>query len=115
MQIFHIARAADWLAAQSSGAYTVSSSTTTLAEEGFIHASTAAQVGATAGRFYRDIREPLVVLVMDDRQIVAAGTAVEHEEAGNGERFPHIFGPIDPAWVLDARPAHFDDTGQFVY
>ncbi|RFA17153.1 hypothetical protein B7R22_01060 [Subtercola boreus] len=115
MQIFHIARAADWQAATIAGAYTVSSSTATLAEEGFIHASTAAQLDATAGRFYRDIHEPLVVLVMDDQQITAAGTAVVHEEAGNGERYPHLFGPIDPAWVQDARPAHFDETGHFVF
>ncbi|MDF2443362.1 MAG: hypothetical protein JWR01_1565 [Subtercola sp.] len=115
MQIFHIARAADWQAAQVHGAYVVSSSTATLAEEGFIHASTTAQLARTAGRFYRDIREPLVVLVMDDQQIIAAGTAVEHEEAGDGERYPHIFGAIDPAWVQDARPAHFDDTGDFVF
>ncbi|RFA23711.1 hypothetical protein B7R25_01265 [Subtercola boreus] len=113
--IFHIARAGDWEAARAAGAYEVSTRTATLAEEGFIHASTKEQVGGVAARFYRDETAPLVVLVMDDRQIEAAGTAVRHEPADDGQSYPHIFGSIDPAWVQDARPAHFDATGAFVY
>lgn len=115
MQIFHLARAADWQAAQQSGAYTTSSRTASLAEEGFIHASTAAQLETTARRFYADETAPLVVLVLDDAQIEAAGTPVRHEPASDGQRYPHIFGAIDPAWVQDARPAHFDETGALRY
>jgi uncharacterized protein (DUF952 family) len=115
MQIFHLARAADWQAAQASGAYTTSTRTASLAEEGFIHASTAEQLDATARRFYSDETAPLVVLVLDDAMIEAAGTAVRHEAASDGQRYPHIFGAIDPAWVLDARPAHFDEAGALRY
>ena len=37
MQIFHIASASDWTAAQRSGTYTTSTRGRTLEQEGFIH------------------------------------------------------------------------------
>ena len=42
---------------------------------------------------------------MDDDTIRADGVDVTLEDAGNGELFPHIYGPIRPSWVREARPA----------
>lgn len=115
MQIFHIARAAEWQAARVSGSYTVSTRTASLADEGFIHASTQAQVAVVADRFYRDETAPLVVLVLNDVELESAGTPVRYEEAADGERYPHIYGAIIPGLVQDARPARFDQSGRFVF
>jgi uncharacterized protein (DUF952 family) len=46
--IYHIAAAADWEQALRDGQYTISTRGRTLAEEGFIHAATAAQVTRTS-------------------------------------------------------------------
>ena len=49
--IYHIAEAADWEQARRDGQYTMSTRGRTLAEEGFIHASTAAQVPLVAAAY----------------------------------------------------------------
>ena len=62
--IYHIASAADWEQARRDGEYTTSTRGMSLAEQGFIHASTAAQVTPVANAFYGDDQD-LVVLVID--------------------------------------------------
>ncbi len=49
--IYHIAAAADWERAVRDGQYTMSTRGLTLAEQGFIHASTAGQVALVANAF----------------------------------------------------------------
>ncbi|MCB8955627.1 MAG: DUF952 domain-containing protein [Nocardioides sp.] len=100
MRIFHIATLADWEAARASGAYTTSTRGTTLADEGFIHASRADQWEAVRAAFYADVTEPLVLLEIDaDRLDVPV---VEEPPApGMTETFPHVYGAIDPAAVVD--------------
>ncbi|WP_084125713.1 DUF952 domain-containing protein [Demequina sp. NBRC 110054] len=105
MEIVHLARASDWEAAKAAGEYRVSGVGMTLEEEGFIHCSTWLQLPRTAKRFYADISEPLVALVMDEDTVRAAGTEVRYE--GDSDLFPHIYGPIDPAWVTP-RPASIE-------
>ena len=61
--LFHIALAEDWAAAEAAGEYTVSTRGRTLAEEGFIHCSFASQVDATASRFYADVDDAVVLLI----------------------------------------------------
>ena len=41
------------------------------------------------------------------------GRALVFEDVGTGEDFPHIYGPIDPAWVVEVRDAGFDEDGRF--
>jgi uncharacterized protein (DUF952 family) len=114
MSIFHIAHESDWQDARESGEYAVSSRGATLQQIGFIHASTATQLTRTAEKFYGDDPEPLVVLVIDDAAIEQSGTPLRYEDGGDGELFPHIYGPIDPAWVVEAVPAGFEN-GRFSY
>ena len=111
MQILHIATAADWEDAVVAGVYRVSTRGVTIDDEGFIHASTAQQVQATASRFYADAEGPLVVLVLDSARLEAGGVPVLLEDAGSGELFPHLYAELPVALVDDVRPAAFDDSG----
>jgi uncharacterized protein (DUF952 family) len=113
MTILHLALELDWTAALDAGAYRISTRELTLDDIGFIHCSTPAQVADVAARFYADVTAPLRVLEIDVELVKAAGTEVAFEDSGHGELFPHIYGPIDPAWVLEARPARIVN-GQLV-
>ncbi|NTV39839.1 MAG: DUF952 domain-containing protein, partial [Demequinaceae bacterium] len=95
----------DWTAAVAAGSYRVSTRGLSLDEVGFIHCSTPEQVAKVAALFYSDVTEPLRLLAIDADAVRASGTRVVFEEGGNGEMFPHIYGPIDPAWVREATPA----------
>jgi glutathione S-transferase len=108
VQILHIASAADWDDAVAAGAYRVSTLGLTIEQVGFIHASTPEQVQATASRFYADTEGPLVVLVMRTEALEAGGVPVRFEDAGNGERFPHLYAELPVALVDAVRPAAFD-------
>jgi uncharacterized protein (DUF952 family) len=100
--LYHLALAADWDEAQLAGEYRVSSRGASLDEVGFIHASFAEQLPATAARYYADVEEGLLVLVLDPDRL---GSEVVIEPAASGERFPHIYGPIPVDAVTEVRPA----------
>ena len=99
--IYHIAEAADWERAQRDGQYTMSTRGRTLAEEGFIHASTAAQVPLVAAAYYRDAPD-LVLLVIDTERV---GPGLRYEQVpGQPDPYPHIYGPLNLDAVLETRP-----------
>ncbi|WP_107772374.1 DUF952 domain-containing protein [Nocardioides sediminis] len=99
-QIFHVATAADWEAAVRHGAYATSTRGRTLAEEGFIHASRREQVQPVLERWYADLDEPLVLLVIDPDRLAAE---VRVEAVGD-DTYPHVYGPIEPTAVVDVQP-----------
>lgn len=104
--IFHITTQEAWEQAQQAGEYRPIS----LENEGFIHFSTAAQVAATAGRYYRG-QQGLVLLAVDaDRAPVELRW--ETPPAG-GERFPHLYGPLPLGAVLQAAPFPPEPDGSF--
>jgi len=93
--LFHITPRIDWDAAVARGEYRAAS----LEAEGFIHLSTDAQWPSTLQRFFRG-REGLVLLAIDPSRLT-------HEvrfEAADGDRFPHLYGPLDLGAVIDVRP-----------
>jgi uncharacterized protein (DUF952 family) len=98
-RIFHLALAGDWQAAQVCGEYAVSTLGRSLAEEGFIHASRADQWPGVRERFYADVAEPLVLLVIDPARL-AAEVREEHVP-GTDATFPHIYGPINLDAVVE--------------
>ncbi len=100
--IFHIATAADWTAAQVEGRYTTSTRGRTLAEEGFLHASGGDQWRSVRKRFYADVTEPLVLLVIETDLLDAP--VVEEAVADSTETFPHIYGALNPAAVIQVLP-----------
>ena len=103
MRIFHIATAADWAAAQESGAYTTSTIGVTLEQEGYIHASRADQVQGVRTAFYADVTEPLVLLEIDT-DLLDVPVVEEFPAPGMTETFPHVYGAIRPAAVVAVRP-----------
>ncbi len=102
MPLFHIATVSDWDAAQASGRYTTSTRGRTLAEEGFIHASRADQWQGVHDRFYADVNEPLVLLVIDPDLLSAP--VVDEQVPGSAETFPHVYGAIETAAVVRVLP-----------
>jgi uncharacterized protein (DUF952 family) len=101
--LFHLALASDWELAEKAGEYRVSTLGLTLEEEGFIHASADMdQANGVAGRFYRDVTEPLLLLAIDESLL---GCPVRFEvPEGTTEAFPHIYGPIPTTAVITATP-----------
>ncbi len=100
MHIFHIATQSDWDAAVRTGSYDTSTRGRSLAEEGFIHASTRDQVQPVFERYYADAPEPLVLLTIDVDRLTAP---VRVEPVGEAT-YPHIYGPINTGAVVDAQP-----------
>lgn len=100
--IFHIATAGDWADARRLGRYATSTRGRTLAEEGFIHASRADQWEGVRERFYSDVTEPLVLLVIETDLLDVP--VVEEAVPGADEFFPHVYGPLDPAAVVQVVP-----------
>jgi uncharacterized protein (DUF952 family) len=100
--IFHITLPAHWEQAQRDGAITMSTRDVTLAEEGFVHCSFAEQLAATAARFFGDLDE-VVVLRIDPSAITSPVVTEDLYDAG--QEFPHVYGPIDLAAVVEVRTA----------
>lgn len=112
-RIYHIATRADWARAQRSGEYATSTIGRSLSDEGFIHASQATQVAAVANSFYRGVPDELVLLVIDPDR-VRAPIRYEHVP-GVAEPFPHIYGPLNPDAVVEARPFSPSPDGTFTF
>jgi uncharacterized protein (DUF952 family) len=110
--IYHIAAAADWAQAGRYGQYTMSTRGRTLAEEGFIHTSTATQVAVVANAFYRDAAD-LVLLVIDPDRVTPE---IRYEHApGQDLSYPHIYGPLNVDAVVATRPFEPGPDGTFSF
>ena len=103
-EILHICKRADWEAAQTQGDYRAAS----LESEGFIHASRLRQVLRSANKFFHGAPD-LVLLWMKPRLLTSP---LRFEEA-DGQRFPHIYGPINLNAVWAVTPLHVDADGIF--
>jgi uncharacterized protein (DUF952 family) len=110
--IYHIADADSWARAREDGEYRLSTRDASLAEVGFIHASSAHQVAQVANAFYADATG-LVLLVIDTGRV---GPPVRYEEAaGTGESFPHIYGPLNADAVVQELPFAPDASGRYSF
>ncbi|MGW4671393.1 DUF952 domain-containing protein [Streptomyces sp. NPDC004324] len=101
--LLHLTERSLWDAARTSGAYEMSTRGRTLAEEGFIHCSTRAQLPRIASFLYGNYEGPddLVVLVVDAGRL-AVPVRYEAVKPG-GEEYPHVYGPIPVAAVVDVE------------
>ena len=109
--LYHIATVSDWDQAQRDSEYRTSTRGRSLSEEGFIHASTAAQVLPVANAMYLDEPQDLVLLVLDTGRI---GAGIRYEPVpGWADPFPHIYGPLEAAAVVRAVPLERDAAGSF--
>ena len=118
-RVLHIALAEDWAQARSEGRYEISTRGVTLAQEGFIHCSTAAQAAGVLKTFYGDLpTEQLRLLVVDEELCAQQGTPMRWDEVPGAEKpFPHFYGPIPVAAVvavLEFRGPELPDTSSFL-
>jgi uncharacterized protein (DUF952 family) len=103
MRIYHLATGSDWERAQRDGAYTTSTRGVTLAQEGFIHASRADQWEGVRDRYYTDLDEPLLLLEIDT-DLLDVPWVEERPAPDVEDTYPHIYGPLKPAAVVDVTP-----------
>ena len=101
--IFHLAAVSEW---RDPDSYRPAS----LAEEGFIHCSTASQLVDVANGLYPGRRDLLLITIDPD---ALAAPVVCEDCYETGRRFPHIYGPIDPSAVISVQPFQPDAAGQF--
>lgn len=111
LPIFHVATELEWSVAQNGQLITPES----LASEGFVHCSTAAQLDGVLARFYAG-RDDIWILAIDP-DLLGVDVEVRWEapahpdgspntDAEDHERFPHVYGPVPVAAVISAeRPA----------
>jgi uncharacterized protein (DUF952 family) len=99
--IFHITDSATWETSQRQGFHTGSTRGVDLAEEGYIHCSTAEQWPGVIERFYAGASD-LVLLHIDEQFLTSP--LVYEQLPGAPEPFPHIYGPINLAAVVTAEP-----------
>ena len=104
--IYHIVSRPDWERA-AGGPYRADS----LAAEGFIHCSNADQVASSANRFFA-AADRLLVLCLDADRL---GPALKDEPAGDGELFPHVYGPIPPDAVVEVCPLRRGADGRWAF
>jgi uncharacterized protein (DUF952 family) len=81
-----------------------------LESEGFIHCSFADQVARSANRFYAGA-EALLVLHIDPQRL----TSPLKVEAGSGEQYPHVYGPINRTAVLRAEALQRGPDGMWAF
>lgn len=82
-----------------------------LKTEGFIHCSNREQVAASANRFYEK-EQDLLLLTVDAELLTSL---LSDEEASSGERFPHIYGPIDRVAIIKVEPMRRNERGEWVF
>jgi uncharacterized protein (DUF952 family) len=104
--ILHITSRAEWEQAKNLGTYRSDS----VASEGFIHCSTAAQVIGSANRFFKG-RADLVVLSIDSDRVKSE---IRYEGADANNLFPHIYGELNIDAVLQVTDLEAGKDGVFI-
>ncbi|MFD9241676.1 DUF952 domain-containing protein [Streptomyces sp. NPDC059556] len=102
--LLHVVPLADWSAAPDAP-YAPAS----LAAEGFVHCSPdEAAALVIADTRYRDVRGPLLVLVIDEERL--AGDV--RWEGSGGTLFPHVYGPVERDAVASVLEVRRDADGR---
>jgi uncharacterized protein (DUF952 family) len=90
MLIYHITHRSAWEQALAAGQYTHAS----LASEGFIHASSLAQIPGTAERYYHG-QPDLILLEIDPARSISEVRFDPVVLEGLHTEYPHIYGPLN--------------------
>jgi len=106
--IYKICTAADWAAAEEAGLY---HGAAVDKRDGYIHFSTAGQVRETAAKHFAGERD-LVLVTVDDGRL---GAALKWEPSRGGALFPHLYGPLPLATVINTVPLPLGDDGRHVF
>ena len=95
--IYHLTEPDRWQRSLAEGVHTGSTRGVELAQEGYIHCSTAEQWPGVVERFYGDVTE-LLLLHVDEGKL---DVPLVYEQLGDApEPFPHIYGPMPIAAVV---------------
>jgi uncharacterized protein (DUF952 family) len=104
--LFHLTTRDDWKADQAEGNYEPES----LETEGFIPCSSGHQIEETANRLFAG-KQKILLLVID---VSSLHPQVKYEEdSESGDKFPHIYGPINTNAIIDKIDIHAEDDGKF--
>jgi len=98
--IFHLTDSTRWAQSLAAGEHTGSSRGVELADEGFIHCSTAEQWPSTVERFYADADDLLLLHI--DEALLDVPLLIE-QLAEAPEPFPHVYGPIPLIAVVEVQ------------
>jgi uncharacterized protein (DUF952 family) len=93
---YKICKASDWAQAVTAGAY--AGAPLDIAD-GYIHLSTAAQVGETLRRHFAG-QAGLVLVAVDLGKL---GDTVRWEPSRGGDLFPHVYGPLPVSTAIEVR------------
>lgn len=100
--ILHLAVRSEWEAARDAGSYPWSTRGLTLDEVGYVHCSHEHQWRGVRDRFYADLADDELVLLVVDESKLSSPVVVERLD-GAPDAFPHIYGPLDIAAVVETR------------
>ena len=106
--IYHMCPFEAWAAALVAGAY---SGTAQDQADGFIHFSTRDQIAESAKK-HRAGQDGLVLVAVDVERL---GDRLKWEKARDGDLFPHLYGPLDPAESASAAPLPLGPDGLHVF
>jgi uncharacterized protein (DUF952 family) len=106
--IYKICTAAEWHAAEHAGAY---SGSAVDRKDGFIHFSTAEQMGETAAKHFAGQRDLVLVSVDADK----LGPGLKWEPSRGGALFPHLYGELGLYAVLRVDPLPLGEGGRHVF
>jgi phosphoethanolamine N-methyltransferase len=98
--IYHVTDEATWAGSLAAGVHTSSSRGLSLADEGFIHCSTAAQVDGVLSRFYAGVSNLLLLHV--DLDLLTS--PLRYDEVPGVGAFPHVYGPVNLDAVVHVEP-----------
>lgn len=96
--LYHLATDAEWEAYQSDGAVVPPS----LEAEGFVHCSWGHQVPGTVSKHFAHVTGLLALRL--DREALGDVRFVEEDSYGSGQAFPHVYGALPLAAVVDTTP-----------
>lgn len=79
--------------------------------DGFIHFSTAGQVGETAARHFAG-QDGLLLIAIDSSKL---GDALKYEVSRGGALFPHLYAPLDLSAVEWVKPLPLGPDGAHIF
>ena len=102
---YHLVPVTAWEAAPAGEPFCAAS----LADEGFVHLThRMADLVDVANAYYRDDPRPFLVLTIAFRWLTSPW------RYDGDERYPHVYGPLNPAAITEVRPIQRDAEGTFL-
>jgi uncharacterized protein (DUF952 family) len=105
--IYHIAVHSDFKAIEKNGNYRPS----TFIKDGFIHCSTRSQIISVANRYYKNLKD-LILLEVDEEKLDSR--LIYENLEGGSELYPHIYGEISNRSIIRFAPVD-DSAAGFLF